>query len=126
MVGREGGPQPAGVEGGRLEDRTDRPGGRGLRFQIGIAGAPACGHETLRAIVETADPPGTQVGFAADIVGPRVAACDNGRLGLLAVRGAEPLRPRTADAPAVEQVPRRGDLWLGYTPEVGIMLVPSR
>src|SRR3546814_11008801 len=67
-----------------------------------------------------------QVGFAADIVGPRVAACDNGRLGLLEVRGAEPLRPRTADAPAVEQVPRRGNLGLGNAPDVGIMLVPSR
>src|SRR3546814_13493703 len=66
-----------------------------------------------------------QVGFAADMVGPRVAACDNGRLGLLEVRGAEPLRPRTADAPAVEQVPRRGNLGLGNAPEVGIMLVPS-
>src|SRR3546814_7217899 len=84
------------------------------------------GHETLRAIVEGGYSSSAQISLAPDIISSRVAARDDGGLGLFEIRRAEALRPRTADAPPIEQVPCAGNLRLGDAAEVGIMLVPSR
>ena len=126
IVHREGGAESAGIEGRRLEHSTDRPGGRGFRLQVGVARAPSGGNKTLGASVEAGDAARAQIGLAADIIGPRIAACDDRCLGLLEVRRAEALRPRAADSPAIEEVPSGGHLGFRDAAEIRIMLVAAR
>src|SRR3546814_6686034 len=75
------------------------------------------GHETLRAIVEGGYSSSAQISLAPDIISSRVAARDDGGLGLFEIRRAEALRPRTADEPPIEQVPCAGTLRLGDAAE---------